>query len=379
MMSEHTQTETTEGRGSRVLGLVTDPDMSTQVGSSLANGLTDWLGERTGEDWTVEVVSDPVTAGEADSARILSSVQEYLSARSWTLAICVTDLPLLLPERALVADASTQRRVGVVSLPALGAVRTYGRTRDTLRSLLESLLSAEPGTTTRGPARRRGLLERKSSVRSSNPPGDDVDVRYTDSKFRGWLRLVFGMVRANRPTTLVFGLSSALTAALATSAFGLSSSTIWQIGDQLPVLRQVIASVGAVVLLVGWLIGAHGLWERVRHYSRGHRRLVPLYNTSTALTLIIGVGVMYIGLFVVNVGIAWFLVHPQLLAQTLGHPVGWTTYLSLAWGFTTMGVVAGALGSSLESERAVRQAAYGYREQQRRSSSEEENPRSADS
>lgn len=378
-MSEHTQIETTEGRGARVLGLVTDPDMSTQVGARLANGLTDWLGERTGADWTVEVVSDPVTAGEADSARILGSVQEYLTARSWTLAICVTDLPLLLPHQALVADASTQRRVGVVSLPALGALRTYGRTRDMLRSLLESLLAAEHGVTPGGPGPIRGLLDRLSSVHSSNPPGDDVDVRFTDSRFRGWLRLVSGMVRANRPTTLIFGLSSALTAAVATSAFGLSSTTIWQIGDQLPVLRQVIASVGAVGLLVGWLIGAHGLWERVRHYTRGHRRLVPLYNTSTVLTLTIGVGALYVGLFLVNVGIAWFLVSPPLLGQTLGHSAGWPTYLSLAWGCTTMGIVAGALGSGLESERAVRQAAYGYREQQRRSSAPEKNPRSTDS
>ncbi|WP_459155861.1 hypothetical protein [Salinifilum ghardaiensis] len=42
------------------------------------------------------------------------------------------------------------------------------------------------------------------------------------------------------------------------------------------------------------------------------------------------------------------------------------TYVTLARGFTTMGAVAGALGSSLGSDRAVRQAAYGYREEQRR-------------
>ncbi|MBE9373872.1 hypothetical protein IQ251_05350 [Saccharopolyspora sp. HNM0983] len=375
-MTDQSQTETTEGHGARVLGLVTDPDMSTQVGSRLADGLTEWLGEQTGEEWTVEVVSDPVTAGEAESQRILNAVQEYLSARSWTLAICVTDLPLLLHRRALVADASTTRRVGVISLPALGALRTYGRTRDMLHDLLRSLLALENSATGRAPARE--LFNRLSSVQPSSPPGDDVDVRYTDSKFRGWLRLVSGMVRANRPSTLIFGLSGALTAAVATSAFGLSSSTIWQIGDQLPVLRQAIASVGAVGLLVGWLIGAHGLWEKVRHHERGHRRLVPLYNTSTVATLTIGVGVMYIGLFLVNVGVAWFLVGPSLLAQTLGHSVGWSTYLSLAWGFTTMGMIAGALGSSLESDRAVRQAAYGYREQQRRSSADEENPRTAE-
>jgi len=81
---------------------------------------------------------------------------------------------------------------------------------------------------------------------------------------------------------------------------------------------------------------------------------------------VIGVGIMYGGLFAVNLGVATFLVTPGLLETELSHPATWTTYLSLAWGFTTMGVVAGALGSSLESDQAVRQAAYGYREEQRR-------------
>jgi hypothetical protein len=95
-------------------------------------------------------------------------------------------------------------------------------------------------------------------------------------------------------------------------------------------------------------------------------RLAGLYNASTILTLTIGVAYLYVGLFVVNIGIALFLIPSDLLANMLGHAAAWSAYLSLAWGFTTMGVIAGALGSSLQSDQAVRQAAYGYREEQRR-------------
>ena len=187
------------------------------------------------------------------------------------------------------------------------------------------------------------------------------------NRLSGWWRLLSGMVRVNRPWQLIFGMSSALAAALATSAFGLSSSTIWQIADVLGGWRQGLAAVFSVALLVFWLIAAHGLWERSARLAHASRRLASLYNSSTVLTLALGVACLYGGLFVINWGVAAFLVPSSVLSSTLAHATSWGTYLNLAWGFTTMGTIAGALGSSLESDRAVRQAAYGYREQQRQS------------
>jgi hypothetical protein len=101
-----------------------------------------------------------------------------------------------------------------------------------------------------------------------------------------------------------------------------------------------------------------------------------LYNTSTIVTLTIGVGCLYGGLFVINLAVASFLVPTALLSSTLSSPATFDTYVALAWGFTTMGVVAGALGSSLESDQAVRQAAYGYRESQRRAQHQDDNDES---
>lgn len=358
--------EAQEGEGPKVLGLIADPDMPTQVGTRLAGKLTDWLSENNGGEWTVEVVSDPVTAGESDPARILESVAHHRSRNGWVCAICLTDLPLLLRDRPLLADTQAQNRVALVSVPALGGTQPYRRMRQMLTQLLEDMLNVGESRTRPSSSDHRLYSWLTNLLAPVHRESGEGGVRYTATRGSGWLRLISGMVRTNRPWQLIFGLSSALAAAIATSAFGLSSSTIWQIGDQLDVARQGLAAVASVALLVFWLISAHGLWERRRNRRTHAARLMVLYNSSTVLTLLLGVGYLYVGLFAINVCVALFLVPSSVLASSLGHPANYATYVNLAWGFTTMGVIAGALGSSLESDRAVRQAAYGYREEQRR-------------
>lgn len=354
------------GEGPRVLGIVADPDMPTQVGTRLARELTDWLDDNAGGEWSIEVVSDPVTAGEGDREHLFDALEEYRPQRGWEYTLCITDLPLLLQQRPLIADVSPSRQVGVVSLPAFGGLQPHRRMRHMLLQLLEELLH-DGQQATRGASQHRlssWMTDLLAPVHRTHLP-EGAGVRYTTTRHNGWFRLLSGMVRTNRPWRLIFGLSSALAAALATSAFGLSSSTIWQIADTIHPYRQVLAAFLSVALLVFWLIAAHGLWERTRNRGQGFRRLARLYNSSTVLTLTIGVGCLYIGLLVVNTGVAAFLVPSAVLSSTLQAPVTPDTYFNLAWGFTTMGTIAGALGSSLETDQAVRQAAYGYREQRR--------------
>ncbi|TDC91535.1 hypothetical protein E1161_16090 [Saccharopolyspora aridisoli] len=343
--------------------------MPERVTRRLARDLPELLSDEE-LSWAVEVDVDPVTAGRHNTRDILASTRERMDHHHWDLAICLTDLPVRANGRPVVAEADLDRDVAVVSLPALGGTQVYRRSKQVMLLMVDELIGREDGG-----ENRYGLDSKLSRLlapvqRQEHNGEHEADVRYTTTRRRGRLRLLSGMVRSNEPTQLIFGLRSALAAALATSAFGLSSSTIWQIGDQLGAFRQVTAAVLSVALLVGWMILAHGLWEKRRNSSENDRDQVLLYNTSTVATLTIGIGVMYFGLFAVNLVVALFLVPPHLLASTLGHPADFTRYLALAWGFTTMGVVAGALGSSLESDQAVRQAAYGYREDQRRGEQE---------
>jgi hypothetical protein len=74
---------------------------------------------------------------------------------------------------------------------------------------------------------------------------------------------------------------------------------------------------------------------------------------------------MYAILFVLALLAAVVLIDSGYLAQTLGHPVGVGSYLNLVWLGSSVGIVAGALGSSLEDEDTVREATYSRRERER--------------
>jgi hypothetical protein len=91
------------------------------------------------------------------------------------------------------------------------------------------------------------------------------------------------------------------------------------------------------------------------------RKQVALFNLATAATVLIGVLTLYAALFALALAGSLLLVVPRLFAEGLGHPVQASDYLELAWLISSLETVGGALGARLESDDAVRQAAYSYR------------------
>jgi len=174
------------------------------------------------------------------------------------------------------------------------------------------------------------------------------------------------MVRANRPWRLVPGLSKALAAALATGAIATVNSTLWNLAESLSALRLVIAMVGSVALMIGWLIVDAQLWHRPTEDSREANQKARLYNGSTVITVGIGVLLCYGGLFVINLVWALFILDDRVFASMTGTPLHATEYLTLSWLVASIATVGGALGSGLESDEAIRAAAYSKREQERR-------------
>jgi hypothetical protein len=190
-------------------------------------------------------------------------------------------------------------------------------------------------------------------------PDDDVGVRFVAAVVRGNLRLLLGMVRANRPWRLAARLSRALVAALAAVAFALVTSDIWRIADSLGWLRLLVLSVVSLAAIVVALLAAHGLWERAAT-GRGREQTV-LFNLATTTTVALGVATLYVALFALTLVGAALVLDSDVLAGTLDHEVDVGDYVRLAWFVSSLATVGGALGAGLESDLAVREAAYGYR------------------
>jgi hypothetical protein len=182
-----------------------------------------------------------------------------------------------------------------------------------------------------------------------------------------------GMVRANRPWRLVPGLSKSLAAALATGAIATVNSTIWSLAESLGLLRLVIAMVGSIALMIGWLVVDAHLWHQSEGVSSEAKQKARLYNASTLITLSIGVLVCYGALFVINLLWALFIISDRVWASMTQTPLSAMEYVTLSWLVASVATVGGALGSSLEGDEAIRAAAYSKREQERRRTLERDN------
>ena len=91
-----------------------------------------------------------------------------------------------------------------------------------------------------------------------------------------------------------------------------------------------------------------------------------LYNTSTLVTLTTGVLICYLALYVVNLVWALFVLDPAVMGGYLNASLGYGDLFVLAWFVASAATVGGGLGTGLESDEAIRAAAYSKREEERR-------------
>jgi hypothetical protein len=179
----------------------------------------------------------------------------------------------------------------------------------------------------------------------------------------GNLRLLLGMLRANRPWRLTIGLSRALVAAIAAGVFALVTSDIWRLAVEYSRVRLALLSAGAVLAVVVTIIVSASLWERLPSgAARGSPagQQVILFNMVTVLTVVIGVLALYLALLVLALGGVLLLVPEAGLSDALGRPGGTGDFLAIAWLASSVATIGGALGAGLESDESVREAAYGY-------------------
>ncbi|MFB6809025.1 hypothetical protein [Streptomyces sp. NPDC056387] len=355
-----------------VVALLADPDAPTEIAQRMARGLSTRLAEKSGQgqQFDVKVISEPFTAGTEDPRTLMRRIMDRGSAEDWDIIVALTDLPLHSHGRKVVVDLSHEHGLALLSLPSLGGLRLQTRARRAVEEAVLGLAGPQDTGVEEAPRRQwhPGPFAGRLTPVHQGQVGEEetADLRYVVSGPRGYLRVLFGMVRANRPWRLVPGLSKALAAALATGAVATVNSTVWTLAEALSTPRLVIAMVGSVALMIGWLIVDAELWHRSAEGSPEARQKARLYNASTVLTVGIGVLVCYVGLLLINVVWALFILNDQVFAAMTREPLDSTDYWTLSWFVASTATVGGALGSGLESDEAIRAAAYSKREQERR-------------
>jgi hypothetical protein len=347
------------------LGLLTAPGAAEELARQLADDLPSELAERVSAEvaWEIPVVTDELaTRGRLETA-VIDTARERMLREGWDLAVVLTDLPLHIGRRPVVADASATHGVALISLPAFGAVQMRRRARDAVVRLVDGLVGESLELGERQGVRRRQRVRRRlaelARAERSVRTDDDGDVRLVAAVVRGNARLLAGMLRANQPWRLVVRLSRALTAAIAAVVFALVTSDIWRLSDALSPLKLGALTVISLATIVVFLIVSHGLWSRSS--DAADREQAILFNVATTLTLIIGVASLYGALFVLGLAGAALALDQHVLSQSIGHHAAVGSYVKVAWMASSLATVAGALGAGLESDDAVREAAYGYR------------------
>lgn len=344
-----------------VLGLVGDPGAPYALARELADTeLHCELDQRLpGARWCIEIVEGRLVQPPATDADLVKAARRMLLDKGWDVVICLTDLPLHVEQRPVVAHANPVRNVAIVSVPALGAMGARHRIRETIVRLLVRLIAGsvelhggDQAHGVGGPS-RRVTMQRVRELGSD--PADEAFF-YTARVLTGNLTLISGMVAANRPWRLSLRLSRALTGAVAAGVFGLVTADIWRLSDAYGWPRLTGTALVSICATVATLIVGAELWEPM--VGRGVRKQVILFNIATTLTVLIGVSTLYAALYILALAASFWFVMPAVWVGQVGHPASLRDYFELAWLISSLAMIGGALGAALESDEAVREAAY---------------------
>jgi hypothetical protein len=351
-----------EAQACVALGVVVAPGLAREVTAEIVADLSEDLRRSYGEvGWRTELIVDRLVVPPVPTTELFEAARRKLLEGDWDLSIVVTDLPLRVGRRPLSRHISRTHGIAVVSLPALGAVRLRQRLRRTLLALVGELVGDDAEQSS-GDGRLARIRERWDADVLRELATETAHQRrgfrflFVPAVLLGNLRLLLGMVRANRPWRLAARLYRALVAALAAGAYGLVNSDIWRISAAMGWGRLAVMCVASIVITIVAIIAVHGLWERAPEPRV--REQVVLFNVATVATVAVGILSLYGALFALILAGAGLVLSPGVLERALDHPIGTADYAALAWFVASLATVGGGLGAGLESDEAVREAAY---------------------
>jgi hypothetical protein len=363
MTSDKTMASYPAPVGATRLGLVFAPELPAELAEELAQRLPTLLQQRLGVQTEVLLGDEPQLGDENSAEQIAGAAAELKREHGWDAVLCLTDVPLRSGVHPLVAAASARDGIAVISVPAFGMTRLRHRVREAAVWLTAEITSQGRHPMSAKPLTRRRLGDVPAPIRHVTAAGEPLPTQFVTPPVLGHLRLLSGMVRANRPWRAMSGLATAVVAAVATGAYASLNNVIWMLGEALSPLRLAVVMCVALASIITYLIISHHLWQRRDTMQPNKDR--ALYNAATVLTLLSAVLCGYLMLFATLLLGSFLVVDTHVFELQALHSVDAFSYLRLAWLSASLAALAGALGSGLESIEEVREAAYGHNQRRR--------------
>lgn len=356
--------EADDNAGSTItVGLVPSPGFPEDIANDIRDDLATDLDKVIDSDvrWVVRVVPDPLSGSNVETPDLLDELGELAKKDEWDYTIALTDLPIRRNKQIVLADASTEERSGWISIPALGPLWPRRKVRRVTIQLMEDLyLGPDDDDAQEGDELIR--LKKASRGDTSDAEGR-IDTRYISQSKFAIVHLLGGMVYANKPWTIFPSFKTTAITAIATGSYGLIFSSMWELGEFSSTLRLILLSLMAMSLLGLWIIVSHGLWQP--HRDTSSQFLTALYNTTTVITIGVGVLFSYAIIYLVLLFEAVVFMPPALITTRLEMPVDALNYITATWVTTNVATLAGALGAGLEDTERVRHATFSWRMQRR--------------
>src|SRR5699024_3404844 len=211
----------------------------------------------------LEFYEDALTGGTTNSMEVLEESWKRKKEQEWDFVIAVTDLPLFHNKKTIVAEVFRKENAAHFSLPALGFAPRYKRMREAIPQLMNEIYygstesdrhKAEKRLQSKG--NRYDELKNKDaeelvgnrifeliSPLEREVPEDDrsTDVRFTaKSRLGGLVRLLLGMVYANRPWEFFPAFTKILIIAFTTGSYAIIFPTVWQMSTYYSASRGIL-------------------------------------------------------------------------------------------------------------------------------------------
>lgn len=352
------------------VGVVTAPGMPKKLLEDIMESLRDEAGASTDDEitWQIEYETDVLASSAEFVSEIFGKMESIKEKNDWDMAIAISDLPSVSNKKIVLAEIDHEESTSLISFPALGFYRNGKKLRTLLLHHMDVMYYKKE--TDRGERVQPSFFNRISRVTSEE---DSDRQRYIlKSTTAGWLRIISGMTFLNEPWTDLWNFKTITALAFATGTYISIYRTPWELSLDYSMWRLILLMVIAVFGMVGWLIYTHNLWEkRTTKNQPTYRRL---YNFTTLLTLLWMTLVIYVAVSVLLI-VSILVFVPMGLFETwteVDRDVKWPDYLNLIWFNASLGILAGAFGSTVEDEEKVRSVTYSYRQMYRHRQLEQE-------